>query len=113
MGISALKPVLGNIGNSQRNRRKNVETLRQKRSEYEKKNMECFNLILFLVKKRTYRKYTISIIFSLFRDIDKNIMRKFLFSRGFRQFLSECSIFLKTGLTAEIPIKRDRILFIE
>ena len=73
MGISALKPVLRNIGNSQRNRRNPIEKLRQKRKVNLKKlfNEELFNFILFPFKKRTYRKNAISKILSMIRDIDK------------------------------------------
>ena len=59
-GISALKPGLRNIGNSQRNRQKNVEKLRQR---YRQKTW-CVNSC---------------------------------FSKGFRHFLSDFSIFLKTS----------------
>ena len=54
MGISALKTDLRNIGNSQRNRRKRLEKLRQKRKVNLKTKCkeEFLNLIVFLIKKR-------------------------------------------------------------
>ena len=43
----------------------------------------------------------------MFRDIDKKIMRKFLFLKVyFCKFLSEFSIFLNTDFSADIPINR-------
>ena len=58
MEISALKPVLRNIENSLRNQRKTAEKLRQKRKVKLKNKMydEFLKLILFSIKKRTYRK---------------------------------------------------------
>ena len=49
----------------------------------------------------------------MFRDIDEEIQCvNACFSRVFRQFLNEFSIFLKTAFRAEIPINRDRIFCI-
>ena len=45
------------------------------------------------------------------KTLEKQAFRKKLFfSRVFRQFLIEFSIFLKTAFSAEIPINRDRIV---
>ena len=110
MGIPALKPVLPNIGNSQRNRRKSVEKLLQKRKvnlkQYETKNF--FNYILFSIKKiKLLRK---SVCSNMNRQ-KKNRLNS-CFSRIFHQFLGEFSIFLKTGFSDETPINRDTILCI-
>ena len=84
MGILALKPVLRNIGNSQKNWQKTVEKLRQKEKWFENKfTWNILNLFLFSIKTPTYRKNAISNILSIFQGIDKNILRKFLFFVNF------------------------------
>ena len=73
MGIPALKPVLRNIGNAERNRRKPVENLQEKRKENVKKKLtrNFCHLIIFSIKTRTYLKNANSKSLFMFRYIDK------------------------------------------
>ena len=57
-----------------------------------------------LFAERPFRKYCICS-----EILTTNVMRKF-YLNGFRQFLDEFSIFLKTVFSGEIPIDRDRLL---
>ena len=68
---STLKSVLRNIGNSLRNQEKSFK-ITNKNEFKQKKYFFKFNSIIN--KKK---------ILCIFRDIDKNIMRKFLFFKGF------------------------------
>ena len=72
-----------------------------------------FNYILFLIKIPPIAKIRFRIYCICFEILSTNIKRKFLFFKGFRQFLCEFSIFLKTVFSVVIPIKRDRLLCIE
>ena len=85
MGISTLKPVSTNIENWRRNRRKSVEKPRKNRMNLKKKALTriIFNQILFSIKipiqrKMRFRRYCICS-----EILTKNIMRKFLFFKGF------------------------------
>ena len=81
------------------------------KSKFERKNLTriLFFYMIFSIKIRTYLKKAFSKISYMFRDIEKNIMCKFLFFKGFCQFLIEFSIFLKMVYSAEISINVDSI----
>ena len=111
MGISPLKPVLRNIGNSPKNRQKNVEKFRQKREVNLKKNEEFFYSILFSIKKRTYRKNAISKILRMFRDISKNgfsAMKLILIAKEYYAYNSVPSV-ESIKLLAIIEAKRKKV----
>ena len=87
-GNLALKPVLRNIGNSQRNQRKTVDKLCKKR---ELKNVN--KNILFSPKKQLFEKMCLRKYCVNFEILTKHI----LFFKGFRTFLSECLNISSTG----------------
>ena len=54
---------------------------------WKKNNEEFLNFIIFSIEKRIYHKNAISKILCVFQDIDKNMMRKLLFFKGFSKWI--------------------------
>ena len=106
LGILALK-ILETHGAIGEKKQGKIKITQKIINEFKKVKKNFSNWILFAIKIPTYCKNAFSKILYMVRDIDKNIMCKFLFLKSFSSISQRVFNISKTGFRAEIPIEQN------